>query len=260
MAVIKYIDKVILPKNEECIFVDKTWRNSPAYKITKANILNWNSKFSKTISQDEIGVTIAPLDEETHQVPIQYLPVQDMNEIPPIAYLRIYLTLRNDNQVRLTDTEFNQDTVSYEYKINSSIANVIGQIANKPVTKVKLNKLMAKKTGYEIYFVADNNFSGIEIETASNEYSPIEYFPIVGDDTTDFTFIPGHLYKIYDQKVKDCSNMLTDYTNGIYEKAFNIPTDPTLPVIGEGEVGSAHVVSDPARADYAYTDSSRIGE
>lgn len=258
--IIKYIDKVILPKNEECIFVDKTWRSSPAYKITKANILNWNSKFSKSISQDEIGVTIAPLDEETHQVPIQYLPVQDMSEIPPIAYLRIYLTLRNDNQVRLTDTEFNQDTVSYEYKINSPVANVMGQIANKPVTKVKLNKLMAKKTGYEIYFVADNNFSGIEIEMAFDEYSPVEYFPIVGDDTTDFTFIPGHLYKIYDQKVKDCSNMLTDYTNGIYEKAFNIPTDPTLPVIGEGEVGSAHVVSDPARADYAYTDSSRIGE
>ena len=68
----KYIDKVILPKNEECIFVDKTWRDSPAYKITKANILNWNSKLSNTLTRNDIGRKVPP--SEYGQIPLQYIP------------------------------------------------------------------------------------------------------------------------------------------------------------------------------------------
>jgi len=83
LSKIKYIKKVILPKNEECVFVDKTWRESPAFKITKANILNWNNKYSNALTNNDIGVKVPPLDATTGQVPSQYIPMSVIGTTSP---------------------------------------------------------------------------------------------------------------------------------------------------------------------------------
>ena len=167
----------------------------------------------------------------------------------------MYLTTRNDQNIRLRDTTYNIENSSQEYIVDNIITNVIGEIANNPVSKVILNLNNLYNKPYQIYFVPGYTFQGIfnGNEKITYQYSNIEGY--------DFTFITGHLYKITNGlKIKDCSNTNANFVNGIHQKMFHISTDPTAPVIGEGEIGSAQVVSDPARADSAYADSSRIGE
>lgn len=242
---VKYIKKVVLPKNEECIFVDKTWRESPAFKITRSNILNWNNKIGNSISQDQLGRTVAPLDENTLQIPLQYLPIHELeNSVSPQVFLSIYLSLRNDEQIRLKDIDYNQEGYS-EYNISSKVSNVIGEIANSPVSRVKLTENMLN-TEYEIYFVADYNFTGIYVYDESDEsIEPIKLTYLYSEEEQDdFTFEVSHLYKIINGRyIKDCSNSNTVFTNGIHQKEFDLSNFDLNDnnTVGEAIVGQAIV-------------------
>lgn len=261
MANVKYIKKVILPKNEECIFVDQTWRDSPAYKITKANILNWNTNFSKMVTQDQIGQTIAPLDQETGQIPSEYIPTALIDSTPPITYLTIYATLRNDQDIKLANTQYDDETSGYNYILTTKQAPV-GELAHTPVNKVFLSRNILRQE-YEVYFVADAGFIGIYIQNpdaeqgADNEYIMLDndqsskyYYEYSNNELYGFNFIEGHLYRILTKshKIKDCSNLDISFTNGKHEKTFFFASNANLPIIGEGEIGSAQVVSDPTGA------------
>ena len=275
MTNVKYIKKVILPKNEECIFVDQTWRNSPAYKITKANILNWNTKFSKMVTQDQVGQTIAPLDQETGQIPSEYIPTSVIDSTPPITYLTIYATLRNDQDIKLANTQFDEDTNKYNYILTTK-QNSVGELAHTPVNKVFLSRNILKQD-YEIYFVADSGFMGVYVENpeaeqgADNEYIVLSnnrqsgyYYEFSSDEQCDFNFIEGHLYRILakDHKIKDCSNLDISFTNGIHQKTFFFTADPNESVVGKAAVGTAIVAPDEeeqAIVDYSRIDSAIVG-
>ena len=240
MANIKYIEKVILPKDEECVFVDKTWRNSPAFKITKGNILNWNTKFSKSLSDNDIGIKIPPL--ENGQIPSQYLPSSILGSISPEMFLLIYLTIRNDTEIKLVGTTYNNEIGGYSYTIQQKQQNVLGEIANTPVSKVIINENNLYNTTYEIYFVADQNFQGLYYINLNNQQQKITY-TYSNEEEDDFTFIAGHLYKITNGlKVKDCSNVNINFTNGVHQKVFNnINVTTTSPIVGQGKVGFARI-------------------
>ena len=273
MTDVKYIKKVILPKNEECIFVDKTWRESPAFKITKANILNWNTKFAKALTQDQIGVTIAPLDQTTKQIPSQYIPTSVIDSTPPVTYLTIYATLRNDNDIKLASTVNDSETSGYKYIVNTN-QDSTGQLANTPVNKVFLSRNILRKD-YEVYFVADTNFTGVYIEALededsdngyiilSNNRQSEYYYDYTNEEQYGFEFIEGHLYRILTEQheIKDCSNLNLAFNNGIHEKIFFFSANPSSSVVGEGQVGSAIVAPDEeeeAVVDYSRLDSNAV--
>ena len=218
----KYIKKVILPKNEECVFVDKTWRESPAFKITKANIINWNSKMTNTLSEDDIGIKVPPLNV-SGQIPSEYIPTTIIGSASPATLLLVYLTTRNDEDIKLKGTEYNSTTDGYDYIIETKEENVTGEIGNFPVKKVILQSEMFEmplNANYEIYFVADEGFQGIFkkegslIQRISYEFSNREQY--------DFIFQTGHLYRIKNNIVKDCSNIDATFENGIHQKSFDL--------------------------------------
>ena len=215
----KYIDKVILPKNEECIFVDKTWRDSPAYKITKANILNWNSKLSNTLTRNDIGRKVPPL--EYGQIPLQYIPSNAIGTASPATLLLIFLTSRNDEEIMLKPTVRDLSLGITEYIIEEKTLNVKGEIGNAPVKKVILDSEMFNmetNADYEIYFVADENFQGVYKKTGQL-IEELEYVYTEREEY-DFVFQAGHLYRIKNNKIKDCSNTDATFDNGIHEKSF----------------------------------------
>lgn len=232
MGNIKYIEKVVLPHNEECIFVDKTWRESPASKITKANIINWNTKFSKTLTENDIGEKIPPL--ENHVIPSHYIPSSVVGTASPQTLLLVYLTVRNDENIKLAKTIFNNENFQYEYTIQQKKQNCIGEIGNNPVKKVIINENNLYNQEYEIYFVADENFEGLFYIGINDEIKPIEYV-YSNIQEYDFNYQPGHLYKITNGiKIKDCSNMdIDNYEDGIHQKQFrNIQTSALSSYVG----------------------------
>lgn len=74
----KTIEYITLPNTQDQVggtyqIADPTWRSSPAHDIKQADIIHWHKMQNLTLTADDIGEKIAPLNDN-QLIPIEYLP------------------------------------------------------------------------------------------------------------------------------------------------------------------------------------------